>query len=618
MKKLLLFSTLFAFIPSFSQMTMNASATSFGAGCNCYQLTPEVINVAGAIWSPNTIDLNNDFDMTFDVYLGTAGIWAADGMGFVLQESSTGIGSLGSGLGYSTPYGAPALSPNNLNIELDLFDNGASVPTDAANDHIAIGSNGSQHHNLVSATTFPGLQELADGAYHSIRIQWDAGFQVIAAYWEGNALPIISLNIDIINTIFAGNPNVYWGWTGGNGGIATETRVCVTSTVAYSQDLTSVCPGLPVQFTDGSTSSINLIDAWSWDFGDATPNSTSQNPTHTYSNPGTYTVTLTMQDGFGCQYSTTSSVTVLDSLTLSMSVTGVSCFGDTNGTGTGAPSTGTSPYSYAWNDSGTQATQTASALAPGVYTITVTDNLGCVGIDSITVSEPLEIVLLMDSSNVVCNKDSTGWATAGITNGTAPYTYLWDDGAAQSTDTAATLTPGTYTVVVTDVNGCTATDSTSITEPPALSVSTSSTPDNGTNNGSIDLTVSGGVGPYTYSWDNSATTEDISALASGTYTVTVTDANGCTNVVAVVVASSVGFQSLSDIGFEVYPNPTTAQFVIQGIGEYQIVITDLRGRVIYSQSTSDNITINLEVESGIYLIKVLKDRGEFVDKLIIQ
>lgn len=622
MKRLVLFAALLWAIPSLSQMTMNGTAVQYGTGCNCYQLTPNTFNTAGAIWSPTPIDLTNNFDMTFQIYTGNAGVWNADGMAFVLQENSNGLGNLGNGLGYGTPYSIP-LSANNLAIEVDIFDNGGAVPTDISQDHVGMSSNGQVSHNLVAATQFPGAQEISDGAYHEFRVQWDAGLQVLAVYWEGAGFPLIAYNADIINTIFAGNSSVYWGWTGSEGGISTETRVCVTSTANFTQDLTSVCPGLPVVFTDASSSPLGNPIAWAWDFGDGSPIDNNQNPTHSWTNPGVYTITLTMTDPFGCDYTANSSVTVLDSLMLNMSATDVSCFGSADGTATGLSSNGTGPYSYQWNDSGTQTTSTATGLDPGTFTVTVTDNLGCVGIDSVTVSEPLEIMLTMDSSMVNCTGDSSAWASVAVTNGVAPFNYLWDDAATQTTDTASNLPAGTYAVVVTDDNGCTATDSVTITEPAsAISASATSTPDNGTNNGTIDLTVNGGTPPYTFDWDNDGTgdnddTEDLSGLAATTYNVTITDSLGCTYVLPVTVNSSAGFESLSDIGFNIYPNPTQGQFEIQGFGEYDIIITDMTGKIVYTAKGTDNSSIELNVENGIYLVKVLIGNGEFVDKLII-
>ena len=532
MKRLVLLTLLFTSITSFSQMTMNGVAAPFGAGCGCYQITTPTNGVAGAIWSPSTIDLNNDFDFTFQMSFGNGDIWAGDGMGFVLQENATGLGSSGNGLGFAFPYQAPPISNNNFIIEIDQFNNSPAIPSDVGPDHIGMDINGSQHHGEVAPTPFPANQEIGDGAFHEVRIAWNSTLQIIAFYWEGNAIPLAAHNIDLINTVFGGNSNVYWGWTGGTGGVWAEYRVCINAgTAGLNQDLLSVCPGLPVQFTDASTGDLNYYESWAWDFGDGSPIDNTQNPSHIYNAPGTYTVTLDATDAFGCTYQETSSVTVLDSITMNMSAVDVTCFGDTDGQVTSTPTNGTGPYNYLWDDPGPQTTQTATGLAPGWYVVEVIDNLGCVGYDSVEVMEPLEMTLNMDSTLASCNGGTDGTATATPVNGVSPYNYLWNDTGSQTTQTATGLGAGMYTVTVTDDDGCTATDSVEVIEATGLVVDIDSIPPtcNGGSNGAAFVNVISGVGPYTYVWDDpmSQTTDTASALTAGQYIVTVTGSGGC-------------------------------------------------------------------------------------------
>ncbi|WP_299008047.1 PKD domain-containing protein, partial [uncultured Tenacibaculum sp.] len=132
-------------------------------------------------------------------------------------------------------------------------------------------------------------------------------------------------------------------------------------------------------------------------------------------------------------------------------------------------------------------------------------------------------------TNVSCNGENDGAADLTVTGGKAPYTYSWNTGA--STEDLNSLTIGNYSVTVTDANGCIALANVTITEPLVLSLSLlGSDLSCGGSDGAIDLTVSGGTAPYTYSWNTGDTTEDLSGLIAGTYTVTVTDANGCQNV----------------------------------------------------------------------------------------
>jgi hypothetical protein len=219
-------------------------------------------------------------------------------------------------------------------------------------------------------------------------------------------------------------------------------------------------------------------------------------------------------------------------------VSDVSCFNGSNGSVTVTPSSGTPPYSYSWNSSPVQTTQTATGLKAGVYTVTVTDSKGSITTASTTVTQPSAITNVIASTltNVGCFGGNNGSVT--VTNpsgGTPPYTYLWNTSPAQVTQTASNLVAGTYVVTVTDSKGCIATSTTTVTQPAQpLSNVIASTVTNvgcfGGNNGSVTVSnPTGGTPPYTYSWNTSPAqvTQTASNLIAGTYIVTVTDSKGC-------------------------------------------------------------------------------------------
>ncbi len=136
--------------------------------------------------------------------------------------------------------------------------------------------------------------------------------------------------------------------------------------------------------------------------------------------------------------------------------------------------------------------------------------------------------LSLNVTNPLCFGDSTGTITTAVSGGTAPYTFLWNDG-----DTAqhrTHLPAGTYVLTVTDANGCVISDTAVLVDPPALSLSANVTDVDcqGNANGAMDVSVSGGTPPYQYAWSNGVNSEDLNGLSAGTYTLTVTDANGCT------------------------------------------------------------------------------------------
>ncbi|MBI4648982.1 MAG: SprB repeat-containing protein [Bacteroidia bacterium] len=240
--------------------------------------------------------------------------------------------------------------------------------------------------------------------------------------------------------------------------------------------------------------------------------------------PNTYTVTVT--DANNCTATANVAITEPAVLIASIVETNVSCNGLANGSANLTVAGGTLPYGFAWSNLAT--TEDIAGLAPNTYTVTVTDANNCTATANVAITEPAVLTASIVGTNVSCNGLANGSANLTAGGGTLPFTYAWS--TTETTEDIAGLAPNTYTVTVTDAKLCTATASVIITEPAVLSAGTIQTnvSCNGGNNGSIDLTVSGGIGPYVYLWSNSATTEDISGLTANAYTVTVADFNNCT------------------------------------------------------------------------------------------
>ncbi|WP_191906990.1 T9SS type A sorting domain-containing protein [Adhaeribacter soli] len=228
-------------------------------------------------------------------------------------------------------------------------------------------------------------------------------------------------------------------------------------------------------------------------------------------------------------------VTVNPAATLTINAANVTCHGAANGTATVSASGGTAPYTYLWSNGAT--TATISNLAPGTYTVTSTDAKGCRSTNTVTITEPASVLAAnVTGTNATCNGSATGTASVSANGGTAPYSYSWSP-AGGTAATASGLTAGTYTVTITDARGCTITRSLTIGQPAAIAGSTVVTNVScfGGSNGSINLTPSGGSGPYTFNWGGGVTTEDRTGLLAGNYSVTITDANGCTGTVTATV-----------------------------------------------------------------------------------
>ena len=217
------------------------------------------------------------------------------------------------------------------------------------------------------------------------------------------------------------------------------------------------------------------------------------------------------------------------------------CFNGTNGTATATPGGGVAPYTYSWNTTPVQTTQTATNLSPGNYTVTVTDNANCVSTATVNIPNPSQILAPISATNVACNGGTNGQATVNPSGGVGPYNYSWNTTPPQNTQTATGLSAGSYTVTVTSANNCTVTNTVTITQPTPITVSTTTVSSTcGQNNGSATATPSGGVGPYTYSWNTSPiqTTQTATGLLPGSYTVTVTGTGGCQATASVTIAST--------------------------------------------------------------------------------
>ena len=263
---------------------------------------------------------------------------------------------------------------------------------------------------------------------------------------------------------------------------------------------------------------------------------------------GTYNVTIT--DGGLC--TTTASVTITEpigGLTANIAgQTNVLCFGNSTGAADLAVTGGTLPYSYSWSNGATG--QDLTGIAAGTYNVTVTDGGLCTTTASVTITEPSGGLTanIAGQTNVLCFGNSTGTADLAVTGGSTPYTYSWSNGATSEDLTG--IAAGTYNVTVTDLGLCTTTASVTITEPSGGLTANIAGQTNvlcfGNSTGAADLAVTGGSTPYTYSWSNGATSEDLTGIAAGTYNVTITDLGLCTTTASVTITEPSGGLTASE------------------------------------------------------------------------
>jgi len=240
-----------------------------------------------------------------------------------------------------------------------------------------------------------------------------------------------------------------------------------------------------------------------------------------------YSVTGTT---LGCTGTSTVTVTVSPAITALINVVNqVSCFGLSDGSASVSATGGIGNYTYTWAPSGGTAS-TASGLGINTYTVTIADSLGCQTTATVTISEPALLTLgPVNVTNILCNGGTTGILEIIASGGTpgSGYSYAWSPSG--SGTVSNNLPAATYVITVTDAHGCTATFSQQITQPPAITSVLTPLDEHCVNScdGSITNIAAGGTPGYTYSWSNSAVTQDITNLCLGSYSVTITDANNC-------------------------------------------------------------------------------------------
>lgn len=244
---------------------------------------------------------------------------------------------------------------------------------------------------------------------------------------------------------------------------------------------------------------------------------------------------LALVDASGCNQNLTVTLTQPTEIIVTATKTEITCFGSNNASISVSVAGGNAPYQIAWSNLGTGFFQ--DNLAAGDYTITITDASNCV--KSITVNIPEAPLFDINpvATNISCFGANDGSINLGLVGGLAPVTLVWSDGSNAGT-VRNNLPAGTYTVTITDSKPCVITETFIIVEPQALVLAANVTDAfdcNNTNSGAINLLVSGGTAPFTYTWSNGATTEDLTNIAAGNYQITVTDARGCSQDASYVV-----------------------------------------------------------------------------------
>jgi PKD repeat protein len=526
-------------------------AVSDGTNVICYDNTAPlpsgVLGVCYSYWSgcasgPTIVWYVNELDIIFDDGSNISPLTWNFGPGLPTINQydfeSVAVHELGHGHQLAHVF-------NNGAIMHYALTNGASNRTPGVND--LAGANNVQARSLVANVCGPGAMT-----------SYSCGSPPVAAF-TGSPTTVCAGG-SVAFTDQSTNTPTSWSWTftGGTPGTSTSQNPTITYNTpgTYAVSLTATnSSGSDNQTTagyitvnanpsgsgvvtniscnGGNNGAINLTPS-----GGLGPYTFVWNPSGQTTEDrnsltaATYSVTIT--DAHGCTFQTSFPVTQPTALTATQSHTNVTCNASCNGTASVVASGGTAGYTYAWTPSGGTGSS-ASSLCAGTYTCTITDANGCLITKTFIITQPSALTATQSQTNVTCNGSCNGTATVVPSGGTPGYTYSWAPSGGTAA-TASSLCPSNYTCTITDANGCSITKTFTITQPSAITVTPTSQTNlscNGGSNGTASVTASGGTGSLSYNWTPGNPTGDgtnsVTGLTAGTWTCTVTDANGCTN-----------------------------------------------------------------------------------------
>ncbi len=467
---------------------------------------------------------------------------------------------------------AMTITPSSVNSNCTQSDGSATV---VVSNGTPIPPNNYNYQWSPTGNTIPVLGNLATlsnqpaGCYDVSVSDANNCIQIATVCITDDAAPNLSINATDLSCFGGNDGTITLGISGGQTPYAPITWTGNTSITNGNLNPTNLTSGVySVQVTDGAGCIATISDTVKEPLqisitaipsnptcnggNDGSINATVNNTVGviTYSwtgpngfvNPGTEdlngliagTYCLTVTDGNGCTLTQCFILNDPSSIIVTSSNNPTSCANPTGQLFSSATG-GTPNYSYNWiNSSNISVGNNANEinLPADTYTLTVTDNNGCTASSTETISMAnAPVVSLINSSDVLCNGGSTGSIVINVTGGTIPYQYDWDNlVGTNDPQNQNGLSANTYTVIVTDASGCSDNLAVVINEP-NLPLTASATPTNALcnseNSGSIDLVVSGGTPNYNFLWSNNNTSEDLSGIGAGTYSVIITDNNGC-------------------------------------------------------------------------------------------
>jgi len=353
--------------------------------------------------------------------------------------------------------------------------------------------------------------------------------------------------------ISGGTPPYYYNWSTGQS-TATVTNLAANNYIVTVTDENGCefIESFTINDNSSLLSTINTVNVSCNGFNDGSASVVASNGTSPYtylwSNDSTNisidslvsgNISVTVTDDNGCISIANETINEPSPLSVSITTTEISCFNGSDGSAIANVSGGTPLYTYMWSGDNSYIAYShiAQSISSGTYTIIVSDENACTLEEYVTLDSPVEITTTITTTDATCYEECTGTASIDITNGTSPYSYEWSNG--ETSQDIATLCAENYTIAITDFNGCTATDSFTISQPIEMLLSTTTTDANcGLADGTATVSITNGESPYTYLWDNSQTTETATNLLAATYYVSVYDNLGCLAVAVVTVSDN--------------------------------------------------------------------------------
>jgi hypothetical protein len=594
MKKLTLFLALFfAFSNSFGQAYfLNGSATA--TGNDCYQLTPNLGTQNGTVWYADQIDLNQPFDLAFEMFLGNVDVNGADGLCFVMHTQGTAaIGASGGGMGYLN-FGT------SFAVEFDTYQN-ANPYSDPAFDHIAIQRNGNVNHNTIDNLGGP-VQMAAfnanteDGQYHPVRLIWDPINYLFSVYFDCELR--LQTTVDIIEDVFSGQNLVNWGFTAGTGGLSNIQSVCLTPDILNTTNDVTICPGAAAVLTV-SGADVNGTFQWTPTTDLSNPNGPS--PVATPNSSTIYNVVYTDLCGVTTEQDFVVTVeplsveaTAVSDINCANPVTSINSISNINGvtffwiTSDGSFNTPTNAFNV-------------GVASPGFYSV-LTDYQGiCQAMDTLTIVADYSDFQIITGGSILLNCINPNGNLSAVVNGFPNATYNWTTvgGTINGGATSASINvaaAGTYTVDATLNSNCFDTETITVNadfDVPTLNLSCL----NGLNCITPTATINSATnaGSATYNWtgpgiQSGQGTGDIVVNAAGTYSLTITDnSNGCQSSGNNIIAENFTTPSIT-IGIQdtlscLYPVIPIQNVTVNNSNNYSLAWSTVDGFIVDGNNT---------------------------------